>query len=417
MTFPVSTDIFAATRIVSLIAGDGTDLTIAAAIAALPAEGGLIYIKQGTYPIAVSLAPTNKPIVFAGSGNGTVIDLGANAIPAFTIGFDQPYTFMNLQILGSGIAGQTAFEFAIGASSVQKVTLDTVLVSNIEKTFVVPGTDFPLVYTVNCSFDVANLASSFHWTGSGEWHGVNTICSVTGGTQRGGFAAGAGLGPDLYLANCEVNLTNGGAVNFVQVDRCKFLNGTLTFQGGGTSNGSLIGDSLFDSVAAIARFIDLPAGADSIVINSCVFGAVTAQQIRIASTGCIVTGNSGVVVTETGAANGNHYEEIGPTSTIIGTTSRIENENTQSSAINVTLNETHRTVLIDASGAARTVTLPTAASAKWRKYTIKKTDASVNTCTIDADAGELIDGALTFVLTVQYQALEIQSDGTTWWVI
>lgn len=34
-----------------------------------------------------------------------------------------------------------------------------------------------------------------------------------------------------------------------------------------------------------------------------------------------------------------------------------------------------------------------------------------------SDAAETIDGSLTFVLTVQYQAIEIQSNGTTWWII
>src|SRR5258705_1348785 len=107
-------DLFAATRFVSLIPGYGTDLTIAAAIAALPAEGGYIYIKQGIYNIAASLIPTNKPIIFLGSGDGTILNLGANVISAFTIAFDQRYSFGRFRILGGGVAGQSGFEFAIG---------------------------------------------------------------------------------------------------------------------------------------------------------------------------------------------------------------------------------------------------------------------------------------------------------------
>src|SRR4029079_15712140 len=74
-------DIFAATRVVSLIPGDGTDLTIAAAIAALPAEGGYIYVKQGTYPQAATLTMPDKPVIIRGSGDGTVISLGAPPLP------------------------------------------------------------------------------------------------------------------------------------------------------------------------------------------------------------------------------------------------------------------------------------------------------------------------------------------------
>jgi hypothetical protein len=78
-------DVYAATRVVSLIAGDGTDLTVAAAILALPAEGGRIYVKQGTYPLTLTNTLPDKPVDIIGSGDGTIFDLGANAISAFTI--------------------------------------------------------------------------------------------------------------------------------------------------------------------------------------------------------------------------------------------------------------------------------------------------------------------------------------------
>ena len=68
-------------------------------------------------------------------------------------------------------------------------------------------------------------------------------------------------------------------------------------------------------------------------------------------------------------------------------------------------------------GRALVLQHPAAALVKWIVYTIKKIDASANTVTIDADAGELIDGVLTQVLTTQWQAVRIQSDGTGWIII
>jgi hypothetical protein len=309
-------DIFVATRVVSLVPGEGTDLTIAAAIAALPAGGGSIYMKEGTFPQAATLTLTDKPILFVGSGDATIIALGANAISAFTIGFDQPYKFQNLKILGTGIVGQTAFEFNIGASSAEIVTVENVTVENIEKTFLVAGTDFPLVYTSDCSFEVANLATSFHWDGTGEWHAVNTSALFTGGTQRGGFANN----PDLYWTNSLINLANGGAVNYVQIDRCLFQ-GTLTV----AAQGSIIGDSNFDTPGA-TRYIDLPVGANSVGISNCMFGSASAEQIRIASQNCNIVGCQPCEVTETGAADLNRYvNNIGFTaSTIIGPGSIVE---------------------------------------------------------------------------------------------
>lgn len=135
----------------------------------------------------------------------------------------------------------------------------------------------------------------------------------------------------------------------------------------------------------------------------------------------MVVGCTGCRVVETATANNNRYSNndgFDPSAiSVIGNASLIENENVRESAVDFTLDEYTRTVIGDASGGNRTFTLPTAASAKWRKYIIKKKDATVNTITIDADGAETIDGALTFVLTVQYQAIEIQSDGTQWWIV
>lgn len=82
-----------------------------------------------------------------------------------------------------------------------------------------------------------------------------------------------------------------------------------------------------------------------------------------------------------------------------------------------TLDSTHYTVGVDASGAVKVITLPAAASHTGRIYNISKRDASANTVTIDANAAELINGAATLVISVQYDSYTIQSDGTGWWII
>lgn len=83
----------------------------------------------------------------------------------------------------------------------------------------------------------------------------------------------------------------------------------------------------------------------------------------------------------------------------------------------ITLTEAHRTVLASAATAAFTITLPTAVGCAGRRYVIKKTDVGLNAVTVDAAGSETIDGALTFVIDVQYESVEIESDGANWWVI
>jgi hypothetical protein len=69
--------------------------------------------------------------------------------------------------------------------------------------------------------------------------------------------------------------------------------------------------------------------------------------------------------------------------------------------------------LVDASGGARTITLP-AASTAGVLIGVKKIDASANTVTIDPNSSEVIDGATTRVIANRYTTVWAISDGTAW---
>lgn len=74
--------------------------------------------------------------------------------------------------------------------------------------------------------------------------------------------------------------------------------------------------------------------------------------------------------------------------------------------------------LCNASSAAIIVNLGrSAAFVPGTIYIIKKTDSSVNTVTVDPNGSETIDGAATYVLTLQYQTVTIISDGSNWHII
>lgn len=87
-----------------------------------------------------------------------------------------------------------------------------------------------------------------------------------------------------------------------------------------------------------------------------------------------------------------------------------------STAVDLALTSAHYMVTVDATGGARTITLPPAASNAKRVYVIKKVDASGNAVTIDPDGAELIDGAANKALAVQWASATIQCDGTAWYV-
>jgi hypothetical protein len=45
---------------------------------------------------------------------------------------------------------------------------------------------------------------------------------------------------------------------------------------------------------------------------------------------------------------------------------------------------------------------------------VKMTTAATNNITVDANASETIDGALTLVLNTDYECVTLVSDGTNW---
>lgn len=86
---------------------------------------------------------------------------------------------------------------------------------------------------------------------------------------------------------------------------------------------------------------------------------------------------------------------------------------------NTVADSTHGTILMDATGGNRTVTLPTAASAYdsmgGRIYDVKKTDASANTVTVVRAGADTIDGATSVVLSSQNDEVTVKSSGGTAW--
>jgi len=84
-------------------------------------------------------------------------------------------------------------------------------------------------------------------------------------------------------------------------------------------------------------------------------------------------------------------------------------------SVNTTTTSSQCFVDVDASGANRTITLPSAATlGSGFTYVIRKLDSSNNTVTVDPNSTQLINAAQTYVLNKQYETLTIVSNGTNW---
>ena len=81
---------------------------------------------------------------------------------------------------------------------------------------------------------------------------------------------------------------------------------------------------------------------------------------------------------------------------------------------NITLTFTHHTVLVDASGGSRTITLPSAGICNGREFVIRKIDTSTNTVVITPQSGQTIDGQSSITLHLPNIVAKLRSDGSNW---
>lgn len=75
------------------------------------------------------------------------------------------------------------------------------------------------------------------------------------------------------------------------------------------------------------------------------------------------------------------------------------------------------TLLVNASTAASTITLPPVSSKRYPYLVIKKVDSSTNAVTIDANASETIDGGTTLTLRNQWEWVIIQANESRWNIV
>ena len=73
-------------------------------------------------------------------------------------------------------------------------------------------------------------------------------------------------------------------------------------------------------------------------------------------------------------------------------------------------------LLADATGGAITITLPPAADVLYQIFIIKRLNSGANSVIVDGDGAETIDGAANKTLLNQYDAINVVSDGTEYWI-
>jgi len=73
-------------------------------------------------------------------------------------------------------------------------------------------------------------------------------------------------------------------------------------------------------------------------------------------------------------------------------------------------------IAVDASVGDVTITLPSAVGSQGRIYYVKKIDSSMNVVFVQASGGQTIDGLNTQHLSIQWESMQVISDGSTGWL-
>lgn len=129
-------------------------------------------------------------------------------------------------------------------------------------------------------------------------------------------------------------------------------------------------------------------------------GATTAYNFNLPTT----VGSSGQVLTS----------QAGGSNSMTWSTIAAGNFAVTSQSTTYPILTTDGMILCDASGAAFTVTLPTAVGVAGKQYIIKKTDTTYNAVTIATTSSQTIDGVTTRLLSTQKEEFTLTSDGTNW---
>lgn len=479
-------DIFASDRVVDP-AGAGTDTTLAAALAALPTNGGTIYVKAGTYSVsATETLPLKNVTIIGGGGNtagpgidldATIFDLGANAIFLFDTAAGgggttfASYTFRAFKVIGTSTAGQGFINVPVGALGAG-VLCEEIHVEDVQDVIQSVNQDIDVTFR-DCTLNPKTAtASLWHASGPGgelNWDHVNANLPVSGSANAitGGPTwnvsysyLGGGGGPSSFTVqninwvvfflgknNDRADVSINAAI--ATITSCEFIGVTLNvnttlffctnswFSGssngvtgqvvlngvGGEGNSVITGTTFDASGAAAGRGLDLVDVAD-VDISGCQFLGHTNEGLRASGssafsvTGCRFTET--VPVNETvNTVSGQYSGNQGFTGSIItGTTSTVDGRRVRTVTGDTTLDILDETVLVDATGGNVTINLPIAATVPYKRYNIKKIDATANTVTVDPNGAETIDGAATAVISTQYETLSPESDNVSaWWIV
>jgi Pectate lyase superfamily protein len=252
-------------------------------------------------------------------------------------------------------------------------------------------------YASGCQTGVYSNASGF------EWYGGQPAQNATEFRFAGAPVQATIQGIQSQASGQLLNVTGGSGSATVSVRDVLF------------STNSLVSSGYWIQVTGIARgweFSNVRAytgTASPVIFFSGSGSAEVATLINVAQQNTVT---AGIVVQSGGSVKLVNYMQLAAN----GQVAAVWHDFIINTTSGYNCTQSDRYVLADATKAAYKVTLPNASLCPGKAYTVKKVDSSAHAVTITSTASQTVDGATTYQLRAQYNAVDLVSNGSNWFV-
>lgn len=219
-----------------------------------------------------------------------------------------------------------------------------------------------------------------------------------------GWRNTANSGNLLLAVNGSDQLTFNGTVIQTAGNYITALTGNVVASGPGSAVATIQAGVIVNSMVSASAAIAFSKISGTVPINQGGTGQITANA-----------GLNALLPSQSGSANlflksnGTDSSWASPAGSPLAITAK---------TANYTLTSSDDFVAVNGSGGSFTLNLPAAASNTGKLFRIKRNDMTLaNVVTIDGNASETIDGALTVPLNTQYEEYTIVSDGSNWEIL
>lgn len=230
---------------------------------------------------------------------------------------------------------------------------------------------------------------------------------------------------DGYMA---IGIQDGTySIQFAPLQNIIGVHGNTYFHDALTVSGTLTAMNTFNAGTVRTSSINQSNGTQIFDVANRSLSDGTTSQMAWTTSGVRLPNLTATTVPYLDASKYINSSSVTPTELeyLSGTTSSIQNQlNSKAASVtpvktvtnSETISSSYLVYLADGGSNPILLTLPNAAASSGSRYVVKKIDGTVNAVTVSGVSSQTIDGSSYISIDVQYEAINIISDGSNWFI-